>query len=375
MNETFLKHKFLFLPLLLATFIFSLDKLFGLTCIRKYTESRIEYAFYAEKKDLLEQLLNFQKNQKPEEKLLVLFGTSHMGEFSHKYIHEKNEKITTYNFSAPMAPPSYLYYNLQTVLDAGAKIDYAVLEIIPETFQAAANEYALKFSYDWKFMYENKDIFSEQEIESFIHANLFSVVRFPPRLNIAMQRIKDKNAIAGFEYFNSMVKLATKQNNGGIPNPIIHEIPEDFFEKESKVYFAQAFRKSGNLSYSESKTQKAFYERFIETCKKNNIQLLIYKPILSKPLQKLLDESDFYETWWKDKVEIANQKGITVLDMAEYSTSIQCQKFVDVHHLSGGCYPEITDILLEKILPQMNGSTHSTGSGESSSPQRTDEHR
>ena len=224
-------------------------------------------------------------------------------------------------------------------------------------------------------MYENKDIFSEQEIESFIHANLFSVVRFPPRLNIAMQRIKDKNAIAGFEYFNSMVKLATKQNNGGIPNPIIHEIPEDFFEKESKVYFAQAFRKSGNLSYSESKTQKAFYERFIETCKKNNIQLLIYKPILSKPLQKLLDESDFYETWWKDKVEIANQKGITVLDMAEYSTSIQCQKFVDVHHLSGGCYPEITDILLEKILPQMNGSTHSTGSGESSSPQRTDERK
>lgn len=350
MNETFLKHKFLLYPLVLAGFIFCFDKLFGLTCVRKYTESRIEYAFYAEKKALLEQLLSFQATKKSEEKLLVLFGTSHMGEFSHKYIQEKHQGITTYNFSAPMAPPSYLYYNLQTVLDAGAKVDYAVLEIIPETFQTAANEYALKFSYDWKFMLDNRDVFSGDEIESFIHANLFSVVRFPPRLNIAIQRIKDKNAIVGFEYFNSLVHLATKQNNGGIPNPIIHEVPEDFFEKESKVYFQQAFRKQGNLSYKESIAQKIFYEKFIDTCKKNKIKLIIYKPILSKHLQKLLDESDFYNSWWKDKIEFATRSNTPVLNMAEYSNSIQCQKFIDVHHLSGGCYPEITDILLQNLI-------------------------
>lgn len=354
MNETFLKHKFLFYPLLLASFIFCFDKLFGLTCVRKYTESRIEYAFYAEKGALLEQMLNFQGMKKPEEKLLILFGTSHMGEFSHKYIQEKDKRLTTYNFSAPMAPPSYLYYNLETVLNAGTKIDYAVLEIIPETFQEAANEYAIKFSYDWNFMFQNRNVFSNDEVENFTHANLFNVVRFPPRFNTAIQRIKDKNAIAGFEYFNSVVHLATKLNNGGIPNPIIHEIPEDFFEKESKVYFTQAFRKKGNLSYAESFAQKKFYIKFIETCKKNNIQLLIYKPILSKPLQKLLDESDFYEKWWKDKVEIANNNNIPVLDMASYSNTIKCQKFVDVHHLSGGCYPEITDILLQKILPPIN---------------------
>ena len=323
MNETFLKHKFLFYPLLLAGFIFCFDKFFGTDFVRKYTESRIEYAFYAEKGSLLEQLNAYQSARKPEEKLLILFGTSHMGEFSHKYIHEKDERITTYNFSAPMAPPSYLYYNLQTVLKSGVKIDYAVLEIIPEIFQDAANEYALKFSYDWKFMYENKDIFSSDEMESFVHANLFSVVRFPPRFNIAIQRIKDKNKIAGFEYFNSMVHLATKQNNGGIPNPIIHEIPENVFEKESKIYY--------------------------ETCKQNNIQVLVYKPIISKPLQKLLDESDFYEVWWKDKIELANKSGIPVLNLVDHASSIQCQKFVDVHHLSGGCYPEITDILLKKI--------------------------
>lgn len=349
MNETFLKNRFLFYPLLLASFIFCFDKLFSLTCIRKYTESRIEYAFYAEKKPLLEQLNNFQKTQKPEDKLLILFGTSHMGEFSHKYIQEKNPNLTTYNFSAPMAPPSYLYYNLETVINSGVKIDYAILEIIPETFQSAANEYALKFSYDWKFIYNNRDVFSNDEIESFTHANLFNVVRFPPRLSIAIQRLKDKNAIAGFEFFNSMVQLATKQNNGGIPNPIIHEIPENIFEKESKTYFAQAFKKTKNLSYNESLAQKIFYIKFIETCKKNNIQLLVYKPIISKPLQKLLDESDFYKKWWSDKLEIANNNEIPVLDMATYSNSIKCQKFVDVHHLSGGCYPEITDILLEKI--------------------------
>ncbi|HRG49378.1 MAG TPA: DUF1574 family protein, partial [Leptospiraceae bacterium] len=99
MNETLFKHKFLFYPLLLAGFIFCFDKFFGTDFVRKYTESRIEYSFYAEKGALLEQLLAYQSNKKPEEKLLILFGTSHMGEFSHKYIHEKDDRITTYNFS------------------------------------------------------------------------------------------------------------------------------------------------------------------------------------------------------------------------------------------------------------------------------------
>lgn len=350
MNETFLKHRFLIYPLLLALFLFCFDKLFGTDFVRKYTESRIEYAFYAEKGALLAQLLDFQSKKKPDEKLLVLFGTSHFGEFSHKYIQEKDKQLTTYNFSAPMAPPSYLYYNLHTLLKAGVKIDYAVLEIIPEIFQDAANEYALKFSYDWKFMIENHDIFSSQEMESFTHANLFNVVRFPPRLNIAMQRIKDKSKIDAFEYFNSMVHLATKQNNGGIPNPIIHEVPEEFFEKESGIYFKQAFQKHGNKTFRESQVQKKFYEKFIETCKNNNIKLLIYKPIISKPLQKLLDDSDFYATWWKDKSEFASKNNVSMLNMVDYTTSIKCQKFVDVHHLSGGCYPEITDILLKHLL-------------------------
>ena len=66
-------------------------------------------------------------------------------------------------------------------------------------------------------------------------------------------------------------------------------------------------------------------------------------------MQKLLDESDFYEVWWKDKIELANKSGIPVLNLVDHASSIQCQKFVDVHHLSGGCYPEITDILLKKI--------------------------
>lgn len=344
MNDTWFKNKVLFLPLLLAVFIFLLDKLFGLDSVRKYTETRIEFAFYDEKRFLLAQLKEYNKNKKAGEKLLVLFGTSHMGEFSNEYISKKVPGLTTYNFSAPMAPPSYLYYNLTTIIKEDIPIDYAVLEIIPDIFKDAANEYAIKFSYDWEFMYENRNLFSRKELETFSTANLFNVAKFPPRLGTALHRLKESNADAGFYFFQSMVRLATTKNNGGIPNPIIHEIKEEALEKESREFFIKSFH-----HYTQSETQKAFMMKFIEKCKEKKIKLILYKPIVSKPLQKLLNESQFYNTWWQEKLKIARENNIPVVNISDRSEQIQCQKFVDVHHLSGGCYPEITDILLERI--------------------------
>ena len=345
MRDTFLTKKYLYYPLLLVLFIFSIDKIFSFEFVRKYTESRPEFTFYDIKKKLLLQLSIFFSEKKDNEKLLVLLGTSHMGEFSHQYIQQKNPNWTTYNFSSPMATPSYLYYNLEMILNAEIKPDYVVFEIIPETFREEANEYALKFSYDHKFILKNWKNFSKRELEVYTSANLFSLIRFPAKLNTVWKRIKDPQSSAYLEFFYEKVNLAVTQNNGGIPNPILANTQEDAFEKESLKFFFQNF--SGK--YKESKTQTYFFKKFIETCSKNNIKLLVYKPIVSKPYQKLLNESSFYNDWWKSKIDFIEANHFPYLDMAEYTEKIQCKKFVDVHHLSGGCYPEITDILLNKF--------------------------
>jgi hypothetical protein len=345
MRDTFLTKKFLYYPLLLVLFLFGIDKLFSLEIVRKYTESRPEFTFYDIKKKLLHQLKEFNLKKTREEKLLVLLGTSHMGEFSHEYIRSKNQNWTTYNFSSPMATPSYLYYNLETILNSGIKPDYIVFEIIPETFREEANEYALKFSYDHEFIFKNWKNFSKKELEAYTSANLFSLVRFPAKLNTVWKRIKDPKASAYLEFFYDKVDLAVTQNNGGIPNPILVNTKEDDFEKEAFKFFLQNF--SG--TYKESNTQIYFFKKLIQTCIQNQIKLLVYKPIVSKPYQKLLNESSFYKNWWKSKTDFIKENQLPYLDMAEFTEKIQCRKFVDVHHLSGGCYPEITDILLDSL--------------------------
>lgn len=343
-SDTFFSQKKLFIPLIFALMLFLIDKIFALNFVRSFTETRIEFSFYNEKKELFKQLQGYNFGRKPNDELLVIFGTSHMGEFSNDYIRNKKENLTTYNFSAPFASPSYLYYYLETLVQSNIKIDYAVLEIAPDIFTDAANDYALKFSYNWQFMFENRDLFSSGELEKFAKFNLFATSKYPVRFQVAWNRFVNSGSNQQLETLQSLVRMATIQNNGGIPNPIIYEVPDIFFEKESRLYFQDKFS-----NYTESKTQRVFFEKFVEFCNKNQIKLLLYKAIVSPQLQVLLDETQFYKKWMRDKREFAHKKNIYFLDMDDYRAKLQCKKFIDVHHISGGCYDEITDILLTEL--------------------------
>jgi len=349
MKNTFFKSPYLFIPVLFFVFLFLFDKIFGLMAVRRFTETRIEFSFYDEKKNLLNQLIRYNSARSKEDKLLVLFGTSHMGEFSTQYISKKVKGLTTYNFSAPMAPPSFLYYWFRKVHSEGIQMDYVVLEAIPEIFSESANSYALKFSYDWKFMLEHRDFFPLREFESFAVANLFHSTRFPFHGLTAIERIKSPGSTNQLEFLQSMVRLANVKNNGGIPNPILHEVPESYLERESKDYFKKTF--SG---YKTSTAQDKFFVEFLKFASENNIKVLVYKPLVSPYLQKILDSEKFYNDWKKDKFQVASKFQFSVLDLADREKEIQCKKFVDVHHLSGGCYNEITDILLDVIFPKQN---------------------
>lgn len=317
--------------------------------IRKLTETRIEFSFYDEKKNLLTQIKKYNSERTKDDSLLVLFGTSHMGEFSTQYISKKIKGLTTYNFSAPMASPSFLYYWFQKLHSEKIHIDYAVLEIVPEMFTDNANNYALKFSYDWNFMFRHRDFFTLKDLESFAVANLFDSIRFPFHGMTAIERIKSSGTTNQLEFLQSMVHLATVKNNGGIPNPILHEVPETYLERESKDYFKKNF-----TNFKTSTTQDKFYSEFLKFASENNIKVLVYKPLVSPYLQAILNSEKFYSDWENEKYKIADTYKMRILNLSEKEKNIQCKKFVDVHHLSGGCYNEVTDILLSTIFPKKN---------------------
>lgn len=346
MNLTFFKHKILWVPVVIALSIFLIDKLAATKMVRKYTETRIEYSFYEQKRGLLRQLIKEQKQRKPEQKLLILFGTSHFGEFSGQYIQGKFPNLDTYNFSAPMASPSFLYYYFEKVLEKRIQVDYIILEAIPGILQDKANRYAIKFSYDWQFMRKYYKQFSMYELEAFMSANLFASMRFPVRFATIYNRIKNPVATLQLSYMQKLVNLATERNNGGIPNPIIHKVDESTLPQESEIFFNKTL-----AGYRESPTQRYFFNRFIQKCHENKIRILLLRPLVSAPLEKKIRQTEFYPSWRSRTLKQAQKYNVPFLELEQYRQNIQCQKFVDVHHLSGGCYPEITNIVLRHLLP------------------------
>lgn len=343
MSDTFFQKKFLFYPVLLFLGIYFFDKLFGLEIVRNYTESRPEFTFYECKKKLLEQLKTFQKNKK-EEKLLVLFGTSHMGEFSKDYIQSKKPDLVTYNFSAPMATPSYLLFNLTQIIKSGIKIDYAILEIIPETSKEEANEYALKFSYSYEFIFKYWNFFSRSELESFFVSNQFLMYRFPVKLNVLSERIKNKKSLQMRDFFLKKVNEAVEKNFGGIPNLFSYEPNEEDLKKEAEEFYSLHYS-----NYIESEAQKKSIEEFIKIAKENKIKLYIYRPILSKPYQDKLNQNKNYNSFIEEKNLYFKKEAVPIIDLTNYLERIKCKKFMDVHHLSGACYNEITDFVLKEL--------------------------
>lgn len=343
MSDTFFQKKFLFYPVILFLGIYFFDKLFGLEFVRNYTESRPEYTFYDCKKKLLEQLKTFQNNRK-DEKLLVLFGTSHMGEFSKDYIQKKNPNLITYNFSAPMATPSYLLFNLTEILKSGIKIDSAILEIVPEATKEEANEYALKFSYNYEFIFRYWNFFSRSEIETFFISNQFSMFRFPVKFPVVIDRIKNEKSRMMREFFLNKVDEAVEKNFGGIPNLFSYEPNDEDLKKEAEIFYKTQF-----LNSRESDAQIKSIEEFIKLASKNQIKLYIYRPLVSKPYQELLNQNQKYISWVSEKKKYFESKQIPVIDLTDYLDKIKCKKFMDPHHLSGACYNEITDYVLGEL--------------------------
>lgn len=83
------RKKLLTVPLLFFIFAFSLDRFLSSQWVRPYTEAGAEYYFYEIKDRVLATLIEEKTAAKKDEKILIFFGTSHMGEFSLDTIRKK----------------------------------------------------------------------------------------------------------------------------------------------------------------------------------------------------------------------------------------------------------------------------------------------
>lgn len=298
--------------------------------------------FYKSKPELVQKLKRFSDSKQESDKILLMMGTSHMGEYSSSFIREKTKNYEMFNFSAPMATPSFLYYQLTKVLENEIPVSVIILEVLPETMQERANEYALKFSYDFPFFWKYREVFSKSEWEAFVRVRAFAMMRYPLHPEKISQAIQfGKTDIMMME---DMMGQAIEQYNGSLPNFNLYNTPKILFPIESKKYVQEQF--SGN---SSTVTQWFFLKEFIRVCKENNIRLYFFRTFLSEELEAELEKTD-YRSWSLEFGEFASQNGVPFIDLNKFRKQISCQNFFDPHHLSGGCFPEITEILLGNTI-------------------------
>lgn len=69
-------------------------------------------------------------------------------------------------------------------------------------------------------------------------------------------------------------------------------------------------------------------------------------------LESRVKSAGFYPTWQNIRKEILEFKNVTPLDMNEFRDQVKCRKYIDPHHLSGGCYLEPTEILVDQLDTQ-----------------------
>lgn len=349
-----LSRKILWIPLGIAFLAIAWDRILSSEFVRPYTESGAEYYFYEMKDKVLATMKAETDKKSPDQKVLTFFGTSHMGEFSLSEFEKSSPGLIVYNLSGPSAPYSFHNFTLEKLIAKKIPLDYAILEYYPDSATDFANRYPLRYSYDFPFFLEYWDVFSTNEWDSFLKARVFRTSVFPPRFKEAMSRINNPLEVQQLLLIRSVLINEADRFKGGIPNTLLANTPEDKLDSESDRIFDESYK-----NYRSSEVQIFFLRNFLKTARKNGIKVVLWSPLLYSKFSEKVRASVFFQNWIELRDKLVKEYPETlVLDMESYRNRMHCQKFIDPHHLSGGCYEEPTRFLVEFLTEKGNLTFH-----------------
>ncbi|MCU0823715.1 MAG: DUF1574 domain-containing protein [Leptospira sp.] len=365
-------------PILFCLILFGIDKLFFLPIITENTYSwkKIERKFYDLKEDLF-LVMKDEFTKHPEEGIGLILGSSRSGEFDSKMVSKFVSNTKTFNFGAPMGPPSFYSYWLERVLSESIPLRYVLIEADPLLFSKQSIEYSLNGSYDPGFILRNYDWnrekkanpwevdgqgFSSDEVETYFLKKLFALYKYP----IDPGAIKANNreievgfipgmstGITGKEHkkgYEEKIKLANRITYGALPNEIKFANADFFLERDAENMYV-TYLKNQSLSV----TQIYFFKRMIHRLTGTGIPTIIYFPAVAPALHKKMKEDGVLQEFnqrVKTIVEIANQTPNTKIRIVDPNEdpNWNCRDFVDSLHLSGACFPNLLPIVYPKDM-------------------------
>lgn len=361
-----LRHRILLLPLLLFAALFALDKIFYTKAVRDRVllYKKVEPDLYESRRDLLDQLMaDYPDHRRNGRNVGVILGSSRSAEFDTLEIEKVLPGTATYNFSVPMGGVAHAYYYADLLRKNGIRPDFMMVEADLINFSNPSLSFALQYDFDPIFMIKHTNFlnpddpetggFRPDEIDTFSLKYLFALYRYPldPR-NV----VENYREAAGFPGLNNlefrwhhqrMIALSHKEHLGAIPNPLQIEATEEALERD-------AFMVRGRVlgDGRPSKTQILLFGKLIDLARKEGIPLLVYRPVVSHPFKKIINDTD--AAFQNDVVrKTLGGKGNNtfVYSDPESEGPLQCRAFVDALHLSGVCYPELTVRVFAPLRP------------------------
>ncbi|MDF3818814.1 DUF1574 domain-containing protein [Leptospira sp. 96542] len=362
-----------FYPLFLAFALFLLDKIFFLPVIveNTYSWKKVERQFYELKEDLF-LVLKEEQSKNPKRNIGVILGSSRSGEFDSEMLENFVKNTSTFNFAAPLGPPSFQAYWLDRLIDSSIPLRYVLIETDPLLFSKSSIEYSLNGSYDLFYVLKNIDFyrhsnrnpwfvnakgFSVDEVETYFLKKSFALYKYPldpgaikannreieigfiPGLNVGMTGKEHKRG------YIDKVKMANRVKFGALPNDIKFANADFFLEKDAENMFNQYLRRT-----PISPTQIYFFKHMMERLKGTGIPVIIYFPVVADQLRKkmlndgvLLEFNTNIQKLVEDANKVPNTK-IFIIDPNE-NPNWTCKDFVDSIHLSGACFPNLLPIL------------------------------
>lgn len=372
-----LKNKFLWTPFLILAFLLGADGIARTPSLVDLRTSwrKIEPPIYESRVDLFHRVVETSNTLEPGETIGLLCGSSRSAEFEAGHIEAILPGAKAFNFSAPLAPPSFHYYWIEKILQAGVRPAFIMLEADPLVAATGSNRYALAYSYDLPFILRNTSLFRDRsddpwegnggfsfdETETFLLKNLFSLYKYP----LDMRNIKENRKqmlipgkerhrlLTGVEFKKELEKTILDANEltlGGIPNLFHFVQPIVSIEDDAKDVMSRF-----NLyNYRADQTQIAFLKRTIRLITESRIPLIVYWPVESEALKRELDQAgvtmDFKNHLKEFLAEVKTTATTPVLFMdPQDDPALTCRAFVDSNHLSGSCYQNLSKVLFSPL--------------------------
>lgn len=370
----FIRYKILFIPLLMILGLLAADRLFNNPDIVKYTVrwTNFERENYQFKEMLFRQLLGEASDREKEGlKLGLLFGTSRIMEFDNTEIDRLTGQHYTYNFSAPAATPSYYFYWLERIQEAGLldQVDFVFLEFDPTILNRTNTKVSLAYSYDPEFVLENLELddsrplniwdaegagFNVDEAETFFVKQYISLSKYPINPANILENQKTTLVPTGSGDLKALHKWEIKQE-------LIRESRETLRKhRGGRPTYAQPDPDPQDLASHERITsrmhiqylvlapsQMIFFKRTLRLLASQRKEVILYWPPSTPGLRQAMQEYDLFDRHRAELISLTQSleeeypgARFTILDPMEIE-GFPCLDLVDSFHLKSMCFPAV----------------------------------